>query len=32
MADRDAEHATPYYAPGSSGNRERRVGDTSNRY
>jgi hypothetical protein len=29
MADRDAEHATPYYPPGSSGNRERSVGDTS---
>jgi len=28
MADRDAEHATPYYPPGSSGNRERSVGDT----
>lgn len=30
MADRDAEHATPYYPPGSSGNRERSVGDTKN--
>lgn len=32
MADRDAEHATPYYPPGSSGSRERSVGDTSTRY
>jgi hypothetical protein len=31
MADRDAEHATPYYPPGSSGNRERSVGDTTTR-
>jgi hypothetical protein len=29
MADRDAEHATPYYPPGSSGNRERSIGDTT---
>jgi hypothetical protein len=32
MADRDAEHATPYYPPGSSGNRERSVGDDRTRY
>jgi hypothetical protein len=32
MADRDAEHATPYYPPGSSGNRERSVGDERTRY
>ncbi|MBK9711082.1 MAG: hypothetical protein IPO81_07040 [Kouleothrix sp.] len=27
MVDRDAEHATPYYPPGSSGARERSVGE-----
>jgi hypothetical protein len=32
MADRDAEHATPYYPPGSSGNRERSVGEDRTRY
>jgi hypothetical protein len=31
-ADRDAEHANPYYPPGSSGNRERSVGDDRTRY
>lgn len=32
MVDRDAEHATPYYPPGSSGNRERSVGDEKTPY
>jgi len=32
MVDRDAEHATPYYPPGSAGNRERSVGDEKTPY
>ena len=33
MADREAEHATPYYPPGSSGaNRERSVGEETPSY
>lgn len=32
MVDRNAEHATPYYPPGSSGNRERSVGDEKTPY
>ena len=32
MVDRDAEHATPYYPPGSTGNRERSVGDEKTPY
>ena len=32
MADRQAEHAAPYYPPGSSGARERSVGEESTSY